>query len=79
MSRTILCSLVGPNLTVKVIIIVLGKVASLASLRGSAASCTVGEAEVVAEATCLLQGLAEHLVLLDIIVRHGPVGERFED
>ena len=28
--------------------------------------------EVVAESTALLKGLREHLVLLDVIVRHGP-------
>ena len=40
--------------------------------RSVAAGGTVGEAEVVPEATGLLEGLGEHLVLLDVVVRHGP-------
>jgi len=58
-------------LTVKIVVIIIGEVA-LASRSWSTAAGSVREAEVVAEATCLLQSLTEHLVLLDIIVRHRP-------
>ena len=46
---------------------------------GSASSrstgSAVGEAEIVSESTALLEGLREHLVLLDVLVGHGSAGE----
>ena len=45
---------------------------SSASRRSVAPGGTVREAEIVAEATALLEGLGEHLVLLDVVVRNGP-------
>ena len=44
--------------------------ASAATSRSVASGGTVGEAEVVAEAAGLLEGLREHLVLLDVVVGH---------
>merc|ERR1719295_1709013 len=35
----------------------------------------VWESEVLTESSRLLQGLAEHLVLFDVLVGHGPAGE----
>ena len=43
--------------------------------RSVAPGGAVGEAEVIAETAGLLEGLGEHLVLLDVVVRHGPEAE----
>ena len=48
---------------------------SAATSRSVSSGGAVGEAEVVAEAAGLLEGLGEHLVLLDVVVGHGPEDE----
>ena len=60
-------------LAVEIVIIIIVKVAlGRTSSRSIATLLTVGEPEVGAEPSGLLESLAEHLVFLDIVVRHGP-------
>ena len=62
------------NLAVKVVIVLVIEVsASLATALSS--TLTIREPEVVPEASGLLESLAEHFVLLDVIVGHGAPGE----
>merc|ERR1711936_32324 len=62
------------TLTVKVVVLLAIEVPTgLASALSS--TLTVREPEVVPEASGLLESLAEHLVLLDVIVGHGAPGE----
>ncbi len=64
------------SLAVQVVIFVVGEVGIAAAAGGTAAAALsaglVGEAEIGAEAAGLLERLAEHLVLLDVVVRHRP-------
>ena len=47
----------------------------LAARGATGAGLSVGESEVAAESSLLLQGLAEHLVLLDVLVGDGAAGK----
>ena len=57
-------------LVVKVVLVIVGKV--VGTLLCALAAGLVREPEVGAEATRLLQSLGEHLVLLDVVIGHGP-------
>ena len=62
------------NLAVKVVIVLVIEVsASLATALSS--TLTIREPEVVPESPGLLESLAEHLVLLDVVVGHGATGK----
>ena len=68
------CGPVLSNLAVKVVIVLVIEVsASLATALSS--TLTVREPEVVPESPGLLESLAEHLVLLDVVVGHGATGK----
>ena len=68
------CGPVMFNLAVKVVIVLVVEVsASLATALSS--TLTIREPEVVAEPPGLLESLAEHFILLDVIVGHGAPGE----
>ena len=65
-------------LVVQIVVIVSSEISSCAAGIGLSACC-IGEPEVGSEATRLLKGLTEHLVLLDVIVRHGPKKSKFDN
>ena len=59
------------SLAVEVVVIILVEVSLARSpCRGASSSLSIREPEVGSKSSGLLEGLAEHLVLLDIIVRH---------
>ena len=60
------------SLTVKIIIVLVVKISPCWS---SASPLALREPEVVPEAPGLLESLAEHLVLLDVVVGHGATGK----
>ena len=65
-------------LVVQVVVIVSSEISSCAAGVGLSACC-IGEPEVGSEAARLLEGLTEHLVLLDVVIRHGPIKCKFND
>ena len=56
------------SLAVEVVILLIVEV----PLSRSVVPLAVGKSEVVSESSGLLKSLAEHFVLLDIIIRHRP-------
>ena len=68
------CGPVLSTLAVKVVIVLVIEVSPSLSAALSSA-LTIREPEVVAESPGLLESLAEHLVLLDVVVGHGAPGE----
>ena len=63
-------------LTVEVVIIIVIEVSPCLALAPALPpSLAVREPEVVPEAPRLLESLAEHLVLLDVVVGHGATGK----
>lgn len=66
------------HLAVEVVVSIVFEVGSgVAASAGASGSsgAAVGEPEVVSESSGLLEGLGEHLVLLDVLIGHGSSGK----